>query len=209
MDAIKRVLCCLLVFTAALSATGCVDRFVGEETSYSLGEVLTPEMIESIFEAISTPVTEKYPVETMTDGNVLLYWLKGGSVWHASNCCGSIARASAENVVSGNYYEALAAGKDRGCKICASDIDLTANAKFDSDHEAVLSDVISAVKYPKDYDNNGDLIVYWLENGSVWHLSKACSSLTKSSAEDIRHGTETDARSYGKERVCKICSKEN
>ena len=46
-------------------------------------------------------------------------------------------------------------------------------------------------------------IVYWTENGSVWHKTKDCSSLSRS--KNIISGSELDAISSGKERVCKRC----
>ena len=90
---LKRILCIFLALAMLMSVVGCVERFIGEETEYSTGEVLTPEMIESIFEEISVSVTDKYPTETLNDGQILVHWLKGGSVWHASLNCGSLQKA--------------------------------------------------------------------------------------------------------------------
>ncbi len=208
-DIVKRALCAFTVLTAVLFFTGCVERFVGEDTDYSTGDVLTPEMIESIFEAISTPVTEKYPTETLEDGSVLLYWLEGGSVWHTSLLCGSISKATPDNLHSGNIEEALSAGKKRGCKICAENAQYETDAYIGSAAPAESTDEVTQHRYSKDYDENGDLIVYWVKNGTVWHISKECSSLSKSSDADIFSGTEFDAQAIGKERACKICSENN
>ncbi len=202
----RRIAFACLVLTFLFSFTGCVDRFIGEDTAFSAGEVLTPEMIESIFNEISTPVTEKYPAETDEQGNLLLYWLEGGSVWHISLSCGSVANASPESLHSGDIVAALAAGKERGCKVCAKNVELDAvvNTDFVESTQELTQD-----RYPKDYDQNGDLIVYWVKNGSVWHVSRKCSSLAKSSESDIFSGTEYDAQTSGKERACKICSNDN
>lgn len=45
--------------------------------------------------------------------------------------------------------------------------------------------------------------VYWTPNGSVWHITKECSSLSRS--KNIVSGSESDAIAAGKERVCKRC----
>lgn len=46
-------------------------------------------------------------------------------------------------------------------------------------------------------------VVYWTEGGSVWHIKKDCSSLSRS--KNIISGSESEAISAGKERVCKRC----
>ena len=205
----KAFVCLSLAFLMLLPFTGCVERFVGEETDYSTGEVLTPEMIESIFEAISTPVTEKYPSETVEDGSVLLYWLENGSVWHISLNCGSIAKSDPKNLHSGSITDALNAGKERGCKVCAKNVSLEGGSVTVDNTQAVTVEVTSQEKYPKEYDSDGNLVVYWVKNGSVWHVSPKCSRLAKSSSSDILSGTESEAQSSEKERACKICSNEN
>jgi hypothetical protein len=192
-----------LIATAILA--GCVERLVGEDTDFSTGEVLTPEMIESIFNEISVPVTEKYPTETDSNGEVLLYWLEGGSVWHTSLKCGSVARASAENLHTGSLSDALSAGKERGCKLCAKNYE----PSLESEGPSVTDVEQTKDKYPRDYDAEGNLIVYWLKGGSVWHESRECSSLSKSSDSNILSGTVNDAQTSGKERACKICSENN
>ena len=207
---VKIIICICLAFSISASLVGCVERFVGEETDYATGDLLTPEMIESIFQAISTPVTEKYPSETLDSGELLLYWLEGGSVWHISRQCGSVSNADPQNLHSGNIDEALRAGKERGCKVCAKGVMLEAETVSVSESQLLTDEVIGQEdKYPKEYDENGNLIVYWVKNGSVWHVSSKCPSLSKSSAQAILCGIESDAQENGKERACKICSDEN
>jgi len=206
---VKLIVCFCLMLTSVLSVIGCVERFPGEETDYSTGDVLTPEMIESIFEAISTPVTEKYPTETLEGGGLLVYWLDGGSVWHASIKCGSVAKASPEDVRLGDIGLAVSSGKERGCKICTAGLETDSLTYTETVGIAENTDEPTKEKYPKDYDPNGNLIVYWLKSGSVWHVSKMCSSLSKASENEIINGSEEDAKSSGKERVCKKCSDEN
>lgn len=197
-----------LIILLSFSALGCVERFSGEDARLSTGEVLTPEMIESIFAEISAAVTEKYPMETMDDGSVLVYWLSGGSVWHASLNCGSMSGASSENLSSGSISEAVASGKERGCRICAKELEPTEQTVLESTEDLTDSDETVGEKYPKEY-LNGELVVHWLKGGSVWHVSRNCSSLAKSSDADIVSGTEAEAINSGKERACRICSKSN
>ena len=201
----KRILGIILALAMLMNVAGCVERFIGEETVYSTGEVLTPEMIESIFEEISESVTDKYPTETMSNGQFLVYWLKGGSVWHASLNCGSLQKASPDSVFSGGISEALSAGKERGCKICSSSVDIDPDAYTEKLESEKTHEGITSEKYPKDYDSSENLIVYWVKNGSVWHESRKCSSLARSSS-DIYSGSENEAKDSGKDRACKICS---
>ena len=205
---VKICICAALAFVIALSFYGCVERFVGVDTDYSTGDILTPEMIESIFEEISAPVTEKYPSETGEDGAIILYWLENGTVWHASLNCASIAKSNPENLHSGGIAQAISAGKERGCKICSSGVDIDTAPYTETDAVTSITETVQE-KYPKDYTEDGRLIVYWVKNGSVWHVSSKCSSLSKSSASDIMSGSEDEAQAQGKERACKICSDGN
>ncbi|MCI8388550.1 MAG: hypothetical protein HFE63_08820 [Clostridiales bacterium] len=47
-------------------------------------------------------------------------------------------------------------------------------------------------------------VVYWVENGEVWHTRVNCPSLSRS--KNIRSGTLAEAMNVGKARVCKRCS---
>lgn len=204
----KACICAVLAFVIALSLFGCVERFVGEDTDYSTGDILTPEMIESIFEEISVPVTEKYPSETCEDGSIILYWLENGTVWHVSLNCASITKSNPGNLHSGDISEAMSAGKERGCKICSASIEIDTPQYTETEAAISTTDIVQE-KYPKDYSADGRLIVYWVKNGTVWHVSSKCSSLSKTSASDILSGSEDEALTQGKERACKICSNEN
>lgn len=50
---------------------------------------------------------------------------------------------------------------------------------------------------------NNTQTVYWVENGEVWHTKSSCPSLSRS--KKIISGSLSDAKSAGKERVCKRC----
>lgn len=46
-----------------------------------------------------------------------VYWVAGGSVWHLTDRCSSLARS--KQILSGTVEEAISAGKSRACKICS------------------------------------------------------------------------------------------
>ena len=64
-------------------------------------------------------------------------------------------------------------------------------------------------KYPKTYNDKGELIVYWLEGGSVWHESAKCGTVINAEASKLHSGTPYEAYSNGKERACKTCSSDS
>lgn len=256
----------LAVFLIMMS--GCIDRFVGEDTDLHTGDPITPEEIDSIFDAISASVTEKYPVETDFDGDLIVYWLEGGSVWHSSLMCGTITKASPESVRSGKISDAVESGKDRACRVCSEDYaeytlcyessdflpesetetvpteyiettengddsaaiettspestvyqDTTVSRETTAYHESTFvhettvlqieETTVIEIKYPKEYDSNGSLIVYWLKSGSVWHESAKCATVQKASPSNLFSGTPNEAFCEGKERPCKVCSSDS
>ena len=75
--------------------------------------------------------------------------------------------------------------------------------------EVPESTISETEKYPKKYDTNGELIVYWLESGSVWHESAKCSTIINADSAKIHIGTANEAYSNGKERACKTCSSDS
>jgi len=54
-----------------------------------------------------------------------------------------------------------------------------------------------------DTDDMGNILVYWTDNGSVWHINLKCPSLSRS--VKVESGTENTAITKGKERLCKKC----
>ena len=54
-------------------------------------------------------------------------------------------------------------------------------------------------------ENSVKDIVYWVENGSVWHLRTSCGYIKDGS--DLFYGSEEDALLCGKEKVCSNCVK--
>ncbi|MGM9641607.1 MAG: hypothetical protein ACI3XI_00215 [Eubacteriales bacterium] len=205
----KKSLVLILTLVTAVSLvvafSSCRELFTGEETTHYSGDILTPEEIESIFAAVSDTETEKYPTDTDSDGELIVYWLKGGTVWHVSKNCSSIQKSASENILCGSTDDAVAAGKSRACKICSAGKELEDDTDITTETSHIEAGE-ETVRYPKKYDSQGALIVYWLDGGSVWHESDQCPSVMRADPSSVRSGTVNDAYYKGKERACKVCS---
>ncbi len=110
---------CLLVFAlAACNTHGLLsDDFIA-------GDTVTPEELldisRELFTGTKEPIAETEPKEPETLGaHAIVYWLKNGSVYHATKDCHHIARSSAENIREGTVQKALDEGKERLCSSCA------------------------------------------------------------------------------------------
>ncbi len=190
------------IILIALTLSGCVEFFTGDSSEETL-KLLTPEDIESIFASITVDVTDKYVAETDAQGNDIVYWLKGGSVWHASKLCGSIENADEDSVIRGTIQEAISCGKKRSCKICSDGAEapdaLTGVADTSSSE---LHQSVDETKIAVDQST----LVFWLKNGTVWHLDYNCRSLTGAERDAIHTGTIGNAYADGKKRGCKNCA---
>ncbi len=113
------VLAVILLSVAVLIA--CTDNINFVEETYYYGETLTPEMVESIYAALSAAVTEKYPTETDASGKLVVYWTVGGSVYHVSSACGSIKKLEPTEIHSGTVKDALRVGKEKACSVCSKE----------------------------------------------------------------------------------------
>ena len=49
---------------------------------------------------------------------------------------------------------------------------------------------------------DGETVLYWVENGEVWHTSKDCRYLKN---KEIISGSQDDAVADGKKRICSAC----
>ena len=85
---------------------------------FDAGEAVSPEELESIADLLREADTEKYPAETDENGETVVFWTSGGSVWHASRACPSLSGSS--SLEKGSEAEAIADGKDRCCSICGN-----------------------------------------------------------------------------------------
>ncbi len=82
------------------------------------GDTVTPDELADISREIFEEKSEatKEPETLAPDATV--YWLEGGSVYHAKADCRYIAHADAEKIKTGHISEAIADGKERLCASC-------------------------------------------------------------------------------------------
>lgn len=203
-----KLMCVLCAAAMFLSIQGCAAGMLGENTDPDTPIALTPEQIESIFAEISFEEQDKYPDETDDNGNCIVFWLDGGSVWHISQLCPSIKGADPAKVKQGSIQSAFDAGKKRECKVCGDgkEVEISNDTDVSVSHTDALTE-LNVDKYQQEYSEDGKLIVFWLESSNVWHISRYCSSLSRSDPSKIIEGFESDAIAAGKERPCKTCSK--
>lgn len=208
IDMLKRFLV-VIALAVALLLSSCIDRLYGFETELPTGELLTPDMIESLIDAAMVTEVEKCPIETDESGNLIVFWLPGGSVWHVSTSCSSVARSDPEKVKSGSIPIAISEGKDRACQKCAKDIE----------YDVIYLETDTQLNIHTTNSSNNDVsqsftetfnseyrLVFWTKGGSVWHSTASCSSLANTDPADIISGNEDEAIAAGKERICKKCS---
>lgn len=116
----RLLLTALAIAILGLSMTASCSQYADfSEQTYYFGEYLTPEMVESIYNELSSEVTEKYPIETTPSGEIVVYWTTSGEVYHMSSSCSSIKRSDPKNVYSGSIKQAFRAGKERPCGVCS------------------------------------------------------------------------------------------
>ena len=99
--------------TAAQSGKNSVCRFCGGKSADNAETAAQSDHSESTGSAESGDGANI--TEAITDESQTVYWTPGGSVYHSSKSCPSLAKS--ENVKSGTVKES---GKNRLCKKCAS-----------------------------------------------------------------------------------------
>jgi len=112
----------LLIFIVGLTLVGCSNFIYGDEDFYS-GKKLSAEDLESIKQSFEETTV---PHETDVDGNIIVYWTSGGTVYHYSKDCSSLSRSKA--IESGSIEDAIDAGKSKACSICG-DVEETVDAE--------------------------------------------------------------------------------
>ena len=119
----KNTLIYCTVAILLLSFSSCRARgFLSDD--FKAGETVTPEELLEISREIFTQVNDPIP-ETETPepetlaSDATVYWLVGGSVYHADRSCHHILHADPENVKEGPISAAEADGKERLCSSCA------------------------------------------------------------------------------------------
>lgn len=163
--------------------------------------------------------TEKYPKTYNEKGELIVYWLDSGSVWHESANCNIVKNANSAKLHSGSAIEAYANGKERACKTCSADSTVIIPEEtqtLETTKSLETSQVTDTTKTPEttkapettSTPETTNFVedtekVYWVTEGYVWHNSKDCWTLADSVF--IYSGNVADAKAIGKERACKVC----
>lgn len=113
-------LCLLSLCLTSCRTHGLLDQ------AFDAGETVTPEDLLEISRELFTqaepptqaPETESREPETLSP-TATVYWLKNGSVYHASKDCHHISHATPEDIREGLVSDAVLDGKERLCTSCA------------------------------------------------------------------------------------------
>ena len=114
------MLCLLGMLFVSCRSHGLLDE------DFDAGATVTPEelleMSRELFtqgeETTENPETESKEPETLAP-DATVYWLKGGSVYHADKQCRHISHATPEELHEGCISDAVLEGKERLCSSCA------------------------------------------------------------------------------------------
>jgi len=92
---------------------GCSEFTYSTEDFYT-GKQLSSEELESLKNKVAE--TTAIPYETNIDGEVIVFWTSGGTVYHYNRDCSSLARST--TIESGTIEDAVAKGKTKPCSRC-------------------------------------------------------------------------------------------
>ncbi len=107
--------CCLLL--------SCRDHGLLSD-DFNVGDTVTPEELLEISAEIFTQTEPASQTAAETEEpqtlapDATVYWLAGGSVYHAKADCRHIAHAAPEDILAGSILDAEADGKPRLCASC-------------------------------------------------------------------------------------------
>ncbi len=108
---------CCVVCALMPMLSSCRDHGILSD-DFVAGDTVTPDELADISREIFDERTET-PTEPETLApDATVYWLEGGSVYHAQADCRHIAHADADKIKSGDISEAIADGKERLCSSC-------------------------------------------------------------------------------------------
>lgn len=129
------LICCTTCLLITLAS--CRDHGILSD-DFQAGDTVTPEELleisRELFTETSEPLTETKEASSVTEvatessestepvtlaPDATVYWLLGGSVYHADKTCYHISRTDLENIKEGTVPEAEADGKERLCASCA------------------------------------------------------------------------------------------
>lgn len=113
-------LCLLSLCLTSCRTHGLLDQ------AFDAGQTVTPEDLLEISRELFTqtepptqaPETKSREPETLSP-TATVYWLKNGSVYHASKDCHHISHATPEDIREGLVSDAVLDGKERLCTSCA------------------------------------------------------------------------------------------
>lgn len=112
--------CCTLCLLAAILVSCRSHGILSDD--FQAGDTVTPEELLEISREIftetaePTATTEGEPMTLAPDATV--YWLDGGSVYHADPACRHMAHAEPEDIREGKIADAVDNGKERLCASC-------------------------------------------------------------------------------------------
>ncbi len=110
----KKILFITCVFLGILLLfTGC-SEFIYQKDDFSTGKKLSSEDLESIKMKVQETTAPSY--ETDINGETIVFWTDGGTVYHNHRNCSSLSKSKV--VESGSVDDAIAAGKAKSCLIC-------------------------------------------------------------------------------------------
>ena len=124
---IKHILICCIACLMMLTMVACNNHGLLSD-DFVAGDTVTPEELLEISRELFTSPQEPAPeTEKETESKVpetlapdaTVYWLKNGSVYHATKDCHHISRSDPENIQEGTVQKALDEGKERLCSSCA------------------------------------------------------------------------------------------
>lgn len=126
-------------------------------------------------------------------------WQKVGGSWYYLKSSG--AMATGWQKIGGSWYHLKSSGA-MSAKVWVGDYYLQSSGAMATDQWIGQYYVGSDGKWVRNAGSNSETssTVYWVANGDVYHYSKDCTSLKRSSG--IRSGSIADS---GKSRPCKVC----
>lgn len=121
------VICCTVCLLCLLLASCRSHGLLSDD--FDAGDTVTPEELleisRELFTETSEPASDRLTTEEASQAaetlplGATVYWLDGGSVYHAARDCRHISHAEAEDIREGTVSKALAEGKERLCSSCA------------------------------------------------------------------------------------------
>lgn len=170
------ILTVLCAVSLLLCAVACSQRREKDDIG---GIPVTPEMLESVSQSLAEPGTsEPQILSTASDRTTKA----------STSAINTATQTKATGVVTSGSTTVY---------------DIVATTVTDATTTTTSTEVMEANEPATDTTAIPD-VVYWTENGTVYHLSISCTSLRNS--VKVFQGSVADALLAEKERACKLCS---